>query len=48
VKVKPESARNGYKKTGKRPPGRPPKMEGYYARKRAEKDKRAASQGSDI
>ena len=48
VKVKPESARNGYKKTGKRPPGRPPKMEGYYAQKRAEKDKRAASQGSDI
>ena len=48
VKVKPESARNGYKKTGKRPPGRPSKMEGYYARKRAEKDKRAASQGSDI
>lgn len=48
VKVKPESARNGYKKTGKRPPGRPSKMEGYYAQKRAEKDKRAASQGSDI
>lgn len=48
VRVKPESARNGYKKTGKRPPGGPSKMEGYYARKRAEREARAASQGSDI
>ena len=48
IKVKPESARNGYKKTGKRPPGRPSKMEGHYARKRAEREARAASLGSDI
>ena len=48
VQVKPDSARNGYKKTGKRPPGRPSKMEPYYARKRAERELRAASQSSDI
>ena len=48
VQVKPDSARNGYKKTGKRPPGRPSKMEPYYARKRAEREARAASHGSDI
>ncbi|GGA27717.1 hypothetical protein GCM10011498_31020 [Amylibacter cionae] len=36
-KVKPESARNGYKKTGRRPPGRPSKMEAYYERRRAER-----------
>ncbi|KKL59969.1 hypothetical protein LCGC14_2210010 [marine sediment metagenome] len=48
VRVKPESARNGYTKTGKRPSGAPSKMEGYYARKRAERETRAASQGSDI
>ena len=35
--VKPESARNGYKKTGRRPPGRPSKMEAYYERRRAER-----------
>ncbi len=36
-KVKPESARNGYKKTGRRPRGRPSKMEAYYERRRAER-----------
>lgn len=41
-KVKPESARNGYKKTGRRPPGRLSKMEVYYERRRAE---RAAAKG---
>jgi hypothetical protein len=45
VKVKPVSAKNGYKKTGRRPPGGPSKMEPYYARKRAERE---ASQSSDI
>ena len=34
-KVKPVSAKNGYKKTGRRPPGRPSKMEAYYERRRA-------------
>lgn len=29
-KVKPVIAKNGYKKTGRRPPGRPSKMEAYY------------------
>ncbi len=48
VKVKPVSAKNGYVKTGRRPPGGPSKMEPYYARKRAEREARAASQGSDI
>lgn len=37
-KVKPVSARNGYVKTGRRSPGRPSKMETYYARKRAERE----------
>jgi transposase len=37
-KVKPVSAKNGYVKTGRTPPGRPSKMEGYYARKRAERE----------
>ncbi len=40
-KVKPVSAKNGYKKTGRRPPGRPSKMEAYYEHRRAE---RAAQQ----
>lgn len=40
-KVKPVSVKNGYKKTGRRPPGRPSKMEAYYERRRAE---RAAEQ----
>jgi hypothetical protein len=47
VKVKPESARNGYIKTGKRPPGRPSRLDKHYAQKRAEQEARAASQGSD-
>lgn len=48
VKVKPISAKNGYVKTGRRPPGGPSKMEPYYARKRAEREARTASQSSDI
>jgi transposase len=48
VKVKPVSAKNGYVKTGRRQPGGPSKMEPYYARKRAEREARAASQSSDI
>ena len=40
--VKPVSAKNGYKKTGRRPPGRPLKMEAYYERRRAE---RASAEG---
>eukprot|EP00919_Chromeraceae_sp_WS-2016_P043701 GHVR01104325.1.p1 GENE.GHVR01104325.1~~GHVR01104325.1.p1 ORF type:complete len:101 (+),score=17.68 GHVR01104325.1:89-391(+) len=47
-RVKPVSAKNGYVKTGRRPPGGPSKMEPYYARKRAEREARASSQGSDI
>ena len=35
------------KKTCQRPPSRPSKMEGYYARKRAEREAHADSQGSD-
>ncbi|MEM6696418.1 MAG: hypothetical protein AAF626_17290 [Pseudomonadota bacterium] len=35
--VKPESARNGYKKTGRRPRGRPSKMKAYYERRRTER-----------
>ena len=30
-RVKPESARNGYKKTGRKSPGRPSKLDTYYA-----------------
>ena len=48
VKVKPISAKNGCVKTGRRPPGGPSKMESYYARKRAEREARTASQSSDI
>ncbi|MEM1076200.1 MAG: ISNCY family transposase, partial [Pseudomonadota bacterium] len=36
-KVKPVSAKNHYKKTGRRPPGRPSKMEAYYERRRVER-----------
>jgi len=36
-KVKPVSAKNGYQKTGRHPPGRPAKMEAYYERRRAER-----------
>jgi len=48
VKVKPISAKNGYVKTGRRPPGGPSKMEPYYARKRAEREARTASVRGDI
>ncbi len=43
VKVKPVSAKNGYKKKGQDRTGRSSKMEPYYARKRAEREARAAS-----
>lgn len=43
-KVKPVSAKNGYKKTGRRPPGRPSKMEAYYERRRAERAAKASSE----
>jgi len=36
--IKPVSAKNGYKKTGRRSPGRPSKMEAYYERRRAERE----------
>lgn len=36
-KVKPVSAKNGYKKTGRRPPGRPSKMVEYYDLRRKER-----------
>ncbi len=48
VKVKPVSAKNGYKKKGQDRSDRSSKMEPYYARQRAEREARAASQGSDI
>jgi len=44
-KVKPVSAKNGYKKTGRRPPGGPSKMEAYYERRRAERAAAAAAEG---
>ncbi|WP_108815607.1 hypothetical protein [Loktanella sp. Alg231-35] len=52
-RVKPVSAKNGYKKTVRRPPGAPSKMEGYYEKKRlerqAEADKAALQpEASDI
>ncbi|OBY24388.1 hypothetical protein [Leisingera sp. JC1] len=38
-KTKPAvKQRTRYKKTGRKPPGRPSKMEGYYARRRAERE----------
>ncbi|WJY20844.1 ISNCY family transposase [Fontisubflavum oceani] len=43
-KVKPASAKNGYKKTGRRPPGRPSKMEAYYERRRAERAAKASTE----
>lgn len=43
--VKPESARNGYKKTGRRPRGRPSKMEAYYERRWAERATEAVTKG---
>lgn len=42
-KVKPISAKNGYKKTGRRSPGAPSKMEAYYERRRAERAAEAAA-----
>ena len=45
-KVKPVSAKNGYKKTGRRPPGRPSKMEAYYERRRKERAKEAQEETS--
>ena len=48
VKVKPVSAKNGYQKTGRRSPGRPSKMDAYYAQKHADREARAASQSSDV
>ncbi|MFG5381931.1 ISNCY family transposase [Yoonia sp. R2-816] len=41
-KVKPISAKNGYKKKGRRSPGAPSKLDAYYERRRAE---RAATAG---
>lgn len=35
LEVKPSSASTGYKKTGRRSPGRPSKLDQYYERKRA-------------
>ena len=35
--------RTRYKKTGRKPPGRPSKMEGYYARRRTEREAAATS-----
>jgi len=41
-KAKPAGKqRTRYKKTGRKPPGRPSKMEGYYARRRAEREAQA-------
>ncbi len=45
VAVPPSSARNGYVKTGRKPPGGPSKLEGYYAAKRAA---RAANLAVDV
>ncbi len=42
-KVKPVSAKNGYRKSGRRPPGRPSKLEAYYERRRAERAKEASA-----
>ena len=43
-KAKPAGKqRTRYKKTGRKPPGRPSKMEGYYARRRAEREAAAIS-----
>jgi len=48
VKVKPKSARNGYKKTGAKSPGRPSFVDKRIARKSAKEADRMASQTSDI
>ncbi len=46
-KVKPVSAKNGYKKSGRRPPGRPSKMEAYYERRRKERAAEASTAVND-
>ncbi len=43
-KVKPISAKNGYRKTGRRSPGAPSKMEAYYERRRVERAAEGLSQ----
>lgn len=48
VKVKPISAKNGYKKKGQDRTGATSKLDKHYAQKRADQNARAASQGSDI
>ena len=48
VKVKPISAKNGYKKKGQDRTGTSSKLDRHYAKKRANHDPRTASQGSDI
>lgn len=40
--------RTRYEPTGHKSPGRPSKLDAYYARKRAEREARAASQGCDM
>ena len=37
------SAKNGYKKTGRCPPGAPSKMEAYYERRRVERAAEASN-----
>lgn len=48
VKVKPLSAKNGYKKKGQDRTGKSSKLDRHYAQKRADQDTRTASQVSDI
>ncbi len=43
-KVKLVSAKNGNKKKGRRPPGRPSKMEAHYERRRAERSAKEVTQ----
>lgn len=45
-KVKPVSAKNGYKKTDRRLPGRPSKIEAYYERRRKERAKETQEETS--
>jgi len=44
-KIKPVSNKNGYVKTGRRPPRRPSKMESYHERKQADHDIKDAETG---
>ena len=47
-KAKPAGKqRTRYKKTGRKPPGRPSNLEGYYARRRAEREAQAEAATSD-